>query len=664
MNSKTKYSKLYEPMQIGRMKLKNHIMVPPMLCCLASADGRVTDKLLRYTSHLAKNGAGLVIFGETNVDNERSYDHVYALNVGDDIAIPGLAQIAEEVHRHGAKISIELSHAGACAEPILLKPGQKGISPSPVPPWMHPGYSGCSVEIMDRAMMDHVKQNYLDAVGRLVKAGFDMVTFHCAHGWLMGQFLSPYFNTRTDEYGGSLENRMRFPLEVLKAIHDEYHDQICIDMRVSGRSGVPEEIRPQEEDFQDVLAYIKAAEPYLDMVNISAGFIPFLPSLNYMIQSYMVPHLTNVEFAERIKKEVNIPVAIAGSITTLDEAEGILEEGRADLVGMARAGLADTDCFTKGEQGREDEIRPCLRCCRCSARIEPPAYKGIQCAVNPTVGRELEYPCIPSPLKKKKVLIIGGGPAGMEACQRACELGHEVVLYEKEAQLGGMLHTASALPFKGDMRRYLAWMIETTMKSGATIHLNTEATPEIIKAENADVVLIGTGSEPIQIKIPVAEGKEFVWAGDVDTGRASVGDTVVVAGAGLTGTETAIALAQEGKKVTVIDRIPEPLFLKGNPGPATLSIMALLQGLDVTFLFESSLKEITADGVVYTDKEGVEHTIPCDSAINALGMTFDKNAVDELLNASTVAYAIGDCSGKEMTIAAAVLDGFARAMDV
>ncbi|MCO7122919.1 hypothetical protein NIA71_13290 [Ihubacter massiliensis] len=422
MNIKTKYSELYQPMKIGRMKLKNHIMVPPMLCCLADTDGRTTQKLISYTSHLAKNGAGLVVFGETNVDNERSYDHVNALNIGDDKSIPGLAVIAEEVHRFGAKISIELNHAGACAESVLLKDGEKGISPSPVPPYMHPGYAGCSVEIMDKAMMEHVKQNYVDAVGRLVRAGFDMVTFHCAHGWLMGQFLSPYFNTRTDEYGGSLENRMRFPLEVLKAIYDQYHDQICIDMRVSGRSGVPDEIRPVEEDFQDVLAFVKAAEPYLDMINISAGFIPFLPSLNYMIQSYMLPHMTNVEFAARIKKEVNIPVAIAGSISTLDEAESILKDGKADLIGMGRAGLADTDCFTKGEQGREAEIRPCLRCCRCSARIEPPAYKGIQCAVNPTVGRELQYPFIPTALKKK-VLIVGGGPAGMEACQRCCDVG-------------------------------------------------------------------------------------------------------------------------------------------------------------------------------------------------------------------------------------------------
>ena len=664
MNKKTKYTKLYEPMQIGRMRLKNHIMVPPMLCCLATTDGRITQKLLSYTSHLAKNGAGLVVFGETNVDRERSWDHVNALNIGDDIAIPGLANLADEVHRYGAKISIELAHAGACAEPILLEPGKKGLSPSPVPPWMHPGYSGCSVEIMDKPMMEHVKQNYVDAVGRLVRAGFDMVTFHCAHGWLMGQFLSPYFNHRTDEYGGSLENRMRYPLEVLKAIYDKYHGQIAIDMRVSGRSGVPEEIRPQEEDFQDVLAFVKAAEPYLDMVNISAGFIPFLPSLNYMIQSYLVPHKTNVEFAARIKKEVKIPVAIAGSITTLEEAEEVLESGAADIIGMGRAGLADTQAFVKGAQGREDEIRPCLRCCRCSSRIEPPAYKGILCAVNPTVGRELEYPCIPAALEKKKVLIIGGGPAGMEACQRCREIGHEVVLYEKEDRLGGMLHVASALPFKGDMRRYLAWMIKTTMESGATIHLNTEATPEIIEKEAPDVVLVGTGAKPLQLRIPVAEGREFIWAGDVDTGKKTVGDTVVIAGAGLTGTETAIALAQEGKKVTVIDMIPEEAFLSGNPGPATLSIMALLQQYPVEFIFRSALRRITEEGVVYADKDGNEHLIPCDTAINALGMTFDRDAVDDLLGVVNKSFAIGDCSGKPMTIMNAVLDGFTQAMDV
>ena len=214
------------------------------------------------------------------------------------------------------------------------------------------------------------------------------------------------------------------------------------------------------------------------------------------------------------------------------------------------------------------------------------------------------------------------------------------------------------------MRRYLAWMIKKTEESGAEIHLNTEATPEIIRKENPDAVLVAIGAKPLELKLPVAEGREFVWAGDVDTGRAAVGDNVVIAGAGLTGTETGIALAQEGKKVTIIDMIPEELFLAGNPGPATLSIMDLLQHLDVTFIFNAKMKEITKDGVVYTDKDGNDHLIGCDSAINALGMKVDSDSVDDLMNAFPESYAMGDCSGKAMTIQTAVLDGFSMAMDI
>nr|WP_288827575.1 FAD-dependent oxidoreductase [uncultured Clostridium sp.] len=529
---------------------------------------------------------------------------------------------------------------------------------------MHPHYCNHEVEIMDRSMMDQVKENYLDAVGRCVAAGFDMVMIHCAHGWLMGEFLSPSFNTRTDEYGGCIENRIRFPLEIIRAVKEKYGNQISLDMRVSGSPRVPEIVSPDENNFSDLLIFLKAAEPYLDMINISAGFIPYLPSLEYMIPSYLLPHLTNVEFAEKIKKEIKIPVSIAGSVVTLEQAESILRDGKADMVGMGRAGLADTDCFVKGLQGRDEEIRPCLRCVNCAARIEPPAFKGIRCAVNPLVGRELQYPRFPAAIKKRKIMIIGGGPAGMEASQRCTDAGHEVVLYEAKSELGGMLHTASALTFKQDMRRYLNWMISQTYKSGASIKLNTKVTPEIIRKENPDVVLIGIGSVPFQPQVPVNADKRFIWAGDVDSGLEKAGERVVIVGAGLTGTETAIGLAQEGKKVTVIDRIPQEAFLQGTPGTALLTIFRLIKELEINLIFNSSLIEVNAEGVVYTDAVGKKNTIPCDTAINALGMKVLKDEIEELFAVIPESYIIGDCSGKKMTIGNAVLDAFTIAADL
>ena len=664
MSRLTKHPLLYEPFQVGPVKLKNRLVTPPMLPCFATAEGVITTEAIAFAGRLAKCGAGLVIMGETSIDSDRSYDHLGAINLGTDKVIPKLSMMADEVHRYGGKISIELNHSGACAELLLFDEGKVGVSPSPLPDYIHPGYVGKPVEILTRPMMDKIVENYVKAVERCVLAHFDMVTIHCAHGWLLGQFLSPSFNTRTDEYGGSLENRMRFPLEVIKAVSERFKGQIGIDMRVAGCARVPEFISPDENNFENIAAFVKAAEPYIDMVNVSAGFIPFLPSLEYMIQSYFLPHMTNVEFAEKLKKVVNIPVCIAGSITTLDEADAVLAEGKADLVAMGRAGLADTDLFVKGAQGRDDEIRPCLRCTFCSSQIEPPAFKSIRCAVNPMVGRETEYPRVPAAIKKQKVMIIGGGPAGMEACQRLTQRGHEVVLYEASDRLGGMLHTASALPFKGDMRRYMQWMADQCHKCGATIHLNTKATPETIEAENPDVVLVAIGAVPVCPKIPTASGKEMVWAGDVDTGKATVGDNVLIVGAGLTGTETAIGLAEEGKKVTVIDMIPADKFLLGTAGPVILSLNHKIMDHNIEFIFNASISEITEEGAVYIDANGEKHTFACDSVVNAVGMRVENDKVEDLLSVVPKSYVIGDCANKKMTIPNAILDAFTISMDI
>lgn len=663
MNTVTNYPKLYEPLRIGKMQLKNHLMIPPMLPCLANSDGTASAELIAYCRNLAASGAGLICIGETPVDEDRSYDHPNALNLGNDRVIPRLSALVEEVHRYGAKLTIEVNHAGASANPMLLK-GKCPLSPSPMPMYMHEAFRSTPVEIMDRAAMDQVKQNYLDAVGRVVTAGFDMVTIHCAHGWLLGQFLSPTFNTRDDEYGGCIENRMRFPLEIIQAVHERYGNQIAIDIRVSGSSRVPQEMIPGEENFDDLAVFLKAAEPYVDMVNVSASFAPAFMSSEYMIPNYFLPHMTNVEYAEKIKQVVHVPVAIAGGFTTLAQAESALLDGKADLIGMGRAVLADMKCFEKGAQGRENEIRPCLRCTKCAGCIQPPQFKGIRCAVNPQTGRELQYPHLPAAASKKKVLIVGGGPAGMEACQRCTQAGHEVVLYEASDRLGGLLYIASAYSFKEDMRSYLHWMVEQCNCSGATIHLNTTVTPEIIRSEEPDVVLVAIGSTPIIPQIPVAEGRSLLSIEDVVSHKAAIGKNVVIAGAGLSGLETAISLAKEGASVTIIDMMEPTHFLRNISGLVPLSIMRLINELHINVIFQARLTEIDTTGVIYTDAEQTAHSISCDTVINALGMRLNRDKISELMNVIPHSYAIGDCSGKQMSIENAVLDAFTVSYEI
>lgn len=659
MNRNTKHIHVFQPIRVGRLTLKNRIVIPPMMPCLATPEGRSTTELAAFMGRLAKSGAGLVSFGESSVDMDRAYDHIATLNLGSDLFVPALAMAVEEVHRYGAKATIELSHAGALAYEAFLN-GKARISSSPAPDYIAPLYKGYQVEEMDQAMIAQVKQNFVDAVGRCVQAGFDMVSIHCGHGWLLGQFLSPSFNQRNDEYGGSLENRMRFPLEVLKAVHDAYGDQIALDMRVSGHPRLPKGMLPDEANFEELITFLQAAEPYLDMINFSAGFIPVLETGEYMIPSYLLPHMTNAEFAEKAKPYLHIPTSVAGSFVTVDEADEFIALGKSDMVGMGRACLADHEVFVKAEQGRDEEIRPCMRCVYCAGRIQPPNFKSIRCAVNPLIGRELEYPDIlSSAARKRKVMIIGGGPAGMEACQRLTELGHTVLLYEKGPALGGMLHTASAQSFKQDLVRYMEWMIRQTMESSAEIHLNTEVTEQLIKEVNPDVVFVAVGAVPLYPAIPGMTRENAAWAGDVDTGKVKVGETVVIAGSGLTGTECAVALAQEGKKVILVDMIKPEDFLKGTSGLVILTLVRMVQELGIEIHFQSTIKNVTKDSVTYYDEVSqTEHTLRCDNVVNAMGMTLDRDLVERLGAVVPQSYLLGDCSGKAQNIMTAVLDGF------
>lgn len=663
MKKRNKYTHIYEPIRIGNVTLKNRIMSPPMMSGLATPEGQVTQELIAFARRMAKSGAGLVVMGETSIDLNRAPDHVHGTNIGSDAFVPRYALLTEEIHRYGAKASIELNHPGALAFPVLLE-GKKPYSPSPLPEYIHPVYKNSKVEIMDKAAMQSVIESYVAAVGRCIAAGFDMVMIHAGHGWLLGQFLSPSFNQRTDEYGGSLENRMRFPLEVLSTLRNTYGDKIAIDLRVSGASRVPKEISGGEMEIDELILFLKEAQKYVDMVNFSAGFIPYLLSLEYMIPSYLHPHQVNAEFAAKAKKELNIPVSAVGGFVTVEEADKFIAEGNADIVAIGRASLADPMIFIKSQQGREDEIRPCIRCSYCGGRSEPPYFKPIRCAVNPQIGRETEYPCITAAAQRRKVMIIGGGPAGMEATQRCVERGHEVVLYEKSETLGGMLYTASALPFKGDMRKYTEWMVKTTMDCGAKIVLGVEATPETIKKENPDVVLVAIGAVPAIPPIPGINGKNVVWAGDVDTKKVETGNKVVIAGAGLTGAECAIELVENGKEVTLVDMIPAEAFVKDAAGMVKMALSVKYENLKIPVIFESVITEITDTGLKYKDKDGNVHELFADTVINALGMRVERQKVEELLSVVPESYDLGDCSGRALNILSAVRDGFSYAMDI
>ncbi len=650
------YPHVFSPFRIGKVEVKNRIEFAPALSFLNPPDGYVNKEMIAFVQSLARGGAGIITIGESPVDFEYAKDHEFQLNLGDDSVIAGLSLLAEAVHRYGAKISIELSHGGR----MILNRRQNPIGPSPIPCKREElmaqmeGRRVNPVVEMDQDMIDRVIENYAAAAERCLKAGFEMIMIHGAHGNLLAQFLSPYSNKRRDRYGGSLENRARFPIEVLSAIRKRVGDRLAIEYRISASEMVPGGMEPEE-----TIEFVKMIEDKIDLLHVSAGLLSDPDLVHHIIQSTYLPHGYNVHYAEKLKKALRVPITTVGSISDLEMAEEIIASGKADMVAMVRAILADPEIVNKSRRGEPEESRPCLRCHYCN-RLNLP----IRCAVNPVLGRETEYAVLKPAAKRKKVVVVGGGPAGMEAAIVASARGHEVVLFEKSNQLGGNVIVASGPPFKGDMRRFLAWLVHQTEKAAnVTVKLNTAATPEMVQAEKADVVIVAVGSEPLVPTIPGVDGANVVEAGQVHLGKAAVGERVVVAGGGLTGCEAALHLAQEGKKVTVVEMVDERELLSDVHDIMKFALLDLFQKHGVRVITEVKIEEITAGGVVVMDKEWKRYTIPADTVVLALGFKARADLARSFAETAPDVYIIGDAV-KPQNVKAAIHDGFNVAVEI
>lgn len=654
-----KYKFVFSPFKFGNVVIKNRIETSPMLVCLASPDGFVTRELIEFHQSFARGGAGIVTVGDSAVDYEYAKGHNGELNLGDDRVIGGLSTLVEAIQRYGAKASIEINHAGRWASPSVLN-GRNPIGPSPIPTegeevsaWRE-GRKKVRVTEMNQDMIDQVIDNFASACYRCLRAGFEMVMLHGGHGHLLGQFVSPHSNKRTDNYGGSLANRARFVIEVLTAIRRKVGNRLALEYRISGDEFVPDGMHEEE-----TIEFIKMIQDKIDLVHVSLGVITAPKYGINLTQSTYLPCAHNVHRAEKVKKAVRLPVTCIGAIMDLEMAEKIIAEGKADIVAMARAQVVDPEIVNKTYRGELDDIRPCLRCNICTDRVKD--FFPVRCAVNPVIGREVEYRYIRPAAKKKKVVIAGGGPAGMEAALVASSRGHQVTLYEKEKELGGALRLAAAPSFKADMKRYLDWLVKKTKQSPAEVKLYTEVTAATIKTQKPDVLILAVGAEPLIPDIPGAN--KAVWAGDVFTGKANAGKTVVVAGAGLTGCETALHLAQQGKKVTVVDMIGESEIAREAAFTSKVALLELLHQQDVEFKTEVKLEEITDQGIVVIDKKWHRHEIPADTVVLALGVKPLSETVKALQGLAREVYVIGDCSSPRHLMAA-IHDAFNIAVEI
>ena len=454
-----------------------------------------------------------------------------------------------------------------------------------------------------------------------------MVMIHGAHGNLLSSFLSPLFNRRIDQYGGSLENRMRFPLELLRAVRETAGSRMQIEYRISGH-----EYLAGSPTVEEVTAFLKIAQQYIDLVNISGGLLIEPRYVIYTIPSYFMPHLINLEYAARIKPHLNIPVAVVGGITSIDEAEQILAAGKADIVAMAKSIIADQNLVTKAERGKAAEIRPCLRCLNCLKG--PLLGSPTRCAVNPQAGREAKYRFIQKAAVKKKVMVIGGGPAGMMATQIAVLRGHDVVLYEKSPRLGGRLYEAGALPRKDGFVKYTQWDIDTTFKCGARVMLNCRASRDSIEAEKPDVLIIAIGAEHTLPDIDGINLPQVVNISDANLKNVPIGQRVVICGGGLSGSEGALKLAAEGKQVTLVDMLPQEELCLEAFELIRIRLMQELSESGIETHYESKIVRIDSQGVEILGKDGKTQLLEADSVITAFGLTPNASAIDELATSS------------------------------
>ena len=648
---KEKYPHLFSPIRIGNIRLKNRIIAAPTSPSMITTEGHFTPEMTAYLEEKAKGGVAVVTYGESIVHSATGKSHNKQLQLDSFGVKQGMAQTARAIHNAGAYANIQLSHGGKYGGLVSVGGDQDGCEVAYGP--SHEMTPAGEVQEMPKELILEIVESYKTGAKLCKDCGFDMVQVHAAHGWLFSQFLSPVMNQRTDEFGGSLENRARFLMMALDAVREGVGPRFPIEIRISG-----DDLTDVGLGLEDCVKVAKMVEDKVDLFNVSCGNHEDPAMFCRTHPSAFFKRGVNVYLAAEIKKHVSIPVATIGGLNDPAQMEEIIASGKADIVYMARALLADPFLPRKVVENRENEIVKCLRCFTCMA--ERAATSTRRCTVNPLIGREIEGSEVyPAPVKKK-VLVAGGGPGGLYAAYTAARRGHQVILCEKEAELGGILKSEQALPFKREMYELSNTYALFARNAGVEIRTSVEVTPEYVEKEAPDALIVAVGSQPLVPPIKGLDGDNVVIVNNYYLEKEKVTDQVVVFGGGLAGCECAIHLGQEGKQVHLVEMRTE-LAPDANVRHRPL----LLKEIEKYVTVHTGCRglEVRPDGVLCETEDKQQILVPGTSVICALGQRSRSTLADSLRDSAPFVRVIGDAH-RVSTITNAVYEGYHAALDI
>ena len=646
-----KFPNLCKPIRLGNLILRNRMFAAPMSHPNITKEGLITPEMAAYYELRARGGAASVAISEALPHAATGRSHTREINMQAEYVVMGLAETARSIKRHGAAASIELSHGGMHSEIDSFEKNLPEDKVKYVASAMElPG--GKTVLEMPRELIHEVVESFGEAAALSKRAGFDIIFLHGGHGWLIQQFLSPLTNRRTDEYGGSLENRARLALEIIDSIRKAVGPGFPIEFRMSA-----EEYVDGGYTFGEAIEFAKLIENKIELLHVSTGSL---------INSFRNTHVSmfeergcNVHYAAEMKKHVSVPVATVGGLVDPYMMEEIIATGKADVVEMARALLADPFLPQKVMRGKDEEITRCVRCFTCLSERTP--TKTRICALNPLIGRETEYREFHKVSDPKKVIVAGGGPGGMEAAITAAKRGHNVILCEKTGELGGALKCEKGLPFKSDVYALIGSKSIELKNAGVEVRLNTAVTPEYVEKEGADALIVAIGAEAIVPKIDGIDGKNVVMAEDASENAENIGKKVAVLGGGLVGSELAIHLAGLGKDVTVVE-MADGLAVDSNRVHRRM-VIQVLDEKKVNIKTNTKGIRITEAGLVCEDKDGAELLIEADTVICAVGRRSLWNEAEKLLDSAPDSVLVGDCV-RPKNLREAIYRGYHAGLDV